>query len=100
MLSSILPVNNYTIQGEDYSVDRPAEKILELNRWLSAYCPAHGCVYLDYFSAMVDDKGKLKEELSDDGLHPNQAGYRIMAPLAQAAIARALKTRRTSATRP
>ena len=100
VLSSILPVNNYTIQGEDYSVDRPAEKILELNRWLSAYCPAHGCVYLDYFSAMVDDKGKLKEELSDDGLHPNQAGYKIMAPLAQAAIARALKTRRTSATRP
>ena len=90
VLSSVPPVNNYTVQAEDYSADRPAEKILELNRWLSAYCPAHGCVYLDYFHAMVDDKGKLKKELSDDGLHPNPAGYKVMAPLAKAAIAKVL----------
>ena len=100
VLSSVLPVNNYTIQGEDYSASRPAEKILELNRWLKAYCPAHGCLYLDYFSAMVDDKGKLKKELSDDGLHPNQAGYKTMTPLAEAAIEKALSTRRKARPRP
>ena len=94
VLSSLLPVNNCTIQGEDYSADRPAEKILELNRWLRAYCPTQGCVYLDYFSAMVDDKGKLKKELSDDGLHPNQAGYKVMAPLAEAAIRKSLASPR------
>ena len=50
----------------------------------------NGLVYLDYFSAMVDDKGMLKRDLSDEGLHPNAAGYRIMAPLAEKAIAKAL----------
>jgi len=46
-------------------------------------------VYLDYFSAVVDDKGLLRKELAEDGLHPNDAGYKIMAPLAEAAIAEA-----------
>jgi lysophospholipase L1-like esterase len=48
-------------------------------------------VYLDYFSAVVDDKGLLKKDLADDGLHPNDAGYKIMAPLAEAAIQKAIK---------
>ena len=39
---------------------------------------------------MVDDKGLLKRELADDGLHPNQAGYKFMAPLAETAIQKAL----------
>jgi lysophospholipase L1-like esterase len=43
---------------------------------------------------MADDKGFLKEELSEDGLHPNQKGYEIMAPLAEKAIVAALKSRR------
>ena len=58
--------------------------------WLKGYCAAHGCVYLDYFSAMIDEKGLLKKELADDGLHPNPAGYKVMAPLAEAAITQAL----------
>jgi acyl-CoA thioesterase-1 len=48
------------------------------------------CIYLDYFSGTVDDKGLLKKELADDGLHPNAAGYKIMAPLAEAAVEKAL----------
>jgi lysophospholipase L1-like esterase len=48
-------------------------------------------VYLDYFSAMVDANGVLRAELSEDDLHPNAKGYDIMAPLAEAAIAKALK---------
>jgi lysophospholipase L1-like esterase len=50
-----------------------------------------GCIYLDYFSAMVDEKGLLKRNLAEDGLHPNAAGFRVMAPLAEAAIEKALK---------
>jgi lysophospholipase L1-like esterase len=90
IFSSVLPVNNYTPEAQEFFADRSPSKILELNRWLKSYCAAHGCIYLDYFGAMVDDKGLLKKELADDGLHPNVAGYKVMAPLAEAAIARAL----------
>ena len=50
--------------------------------------------YLDYFSAMADEKGFLKDELSYDGLHPNAQGYAVMAPLAETAIAKILKPRK------
>jgi lysophospholipase L1-like esterase len=96
--SSILPVHNYTDRSKDFFAQRSPEKILELNKWLKNYCAttspgnsANGCVYLDYFSAVVDDKGLLKKNLADDGLHPNAAGYKIMAPMAEAAIEKALK---------
>ena len=69
---------------------RPPAKILELNGWMKNYCAANGLIYLDYFSAMVDGQGLLKKDLAVDGLHPNDAGYRIMAPLAEAAIQQAL----------
>ncbi len=90
VFSSVLPVHNYTPQSEELFAQRSPAKILELNRWLKEYCAAHGCAYLDYFSAMVDEKGLLKKDLAEDGLHPNAAGYKIMAPLADAAIAQAL----------
>lgn len=90
IFSSVLPVHNYTPQSQGFFADRPPAKILELNRWLSAYCQAHGCVYLDYFHAMVDGHGLLRKELAEDGLHPNPAGYKLMSPLAEAAIAKAL----------
>lgn len=88
--ASVLPVHEYTEQAGDMYTQRPPEEILALNRWLKDYCSRAGCVYLDYFSAMVDDKGHLKNELAEDGLHPNAAGYTIMAPLAEAAIKKAL----------
>ena len=50
-----------------------------------------GAIYADYFSALVDDKGFLKPGISMDGLHPNQEGFKLMAPVAQAAIDQALK---------
>jgi lysophospholipase L1-like esterase len=87
VVSSVLPVHNYTPQSLDLFSQRPTEKIVELNRWLRGYCAASGCTFLDYFAAMVDKNGLLKRELADDGLHPNPAGYRLMAPMAEAAIA-------------
>lgn len=89
--ASILPVHNYTDKAKDFFAQRPPARILELNTWLKDYCAKNKIVYLDYFSALVDDKGMLKKDLADDGLHPNAAGYKIMAPLAEAAIARAEK---------
>jgi lysophospholipase L1-like esterase len=89
--SSILPVHNYTDRAKDFFAQRPMSRILTLNDWLKKYCADNNIVYLDYFSALVDDKGLLKKDLADDGLHPNAAGYKIMAPLAEAAIQKAMK---------
>lgn len=89
--SSILPVHNYTEKSKDFFAQRPMSRILELNTWLKDYCAKNDLIYLDYFPAMVDDKGLMKKDLADDGLHPNAAGFKIMAPMAEAAIAKALK---------
>jgi lysophospholipase L1-like esterase len=86
IFSSLLPVHNYTEDAKESFALRPSERILALNSWLKNYCAKNGLVYLDYFSALVDDKGRLKRDLSDDGLHPNASGYKVMAPLAQKGI--------------
>jgi lysophospholipase L1-like esterase len=91
VFSSVLPVHNYTPKSQDFFAQRSPEKILALNKWLKEYVSTHpDCLYLDYFTAMVDDKGLLKKDLADDGLHPNAAGFKIMAPLAEVAIEKAL----------
>jgi lysophospholipase L1-like esterase len=91
VFSSVIPVHNYTPQAANFSVRRPMSKIRELNRWMQEYCRANGYAYLDYFSSMIDDAGFLKKELSEDGLHPNTAGYRLMTPLAENGIEKALR---------
>ena len=91
IFSSILPVSNYTERSKDFFAQRPMSRILELNKWLKDYCEKNHLIYLDYFSALVDDKGMLKRDLADDGLHPNKAGFGVMAPLAEKAIEKALK---------
>ncbi len=90
VFSSVLPVHDYNERSKK-TAGRPPEKILQLNTWLKEYCAKHGHIYLDYFSKMVDEQGFLKAELANDGLHPNAEGYKIMAPLAEAALAQALK---------
>jgi lysophospholipase L1-like esterase len=69
----------------------PAPKIDALNAWIKAYAAEKGYVYVDYHSAMKDERDGLPEKLSKDGVHPNAAGYAIMAPLAEAGIEKALK---------
>src|SRR5580700_7652925 len=91
VFSSVLPIHNYTDRSKDFFAQRSPEKILALNKWLNEYVAAHSdCLYLDYFTALIDEKGLLKKDLADDGLHPNAAGFKIMAPLAEAAIQKAL----------
>ena len=69
----------------------PAEKVIELNKMLKSYADKNGITYIDYFSAMADEKNGLPKSLSQDGVHPNLAGYKIMEPLVQKAIGEALK---------
>ena len=90
VFASLLPVHNYTHNAEESFALRPRDRILALNKWLKDYCVKNRLVYLDYFSALVDERGMLKRALADDGLHPNDAGYKIMAPLAEKAIQNAL----------
>jgi lysophospholipase L1-like esterase len=94
VMSSVTPVSEYHIANPralPQTTARPMERIKALNDWMKSYAAAQGDVYLDYFSAMIDDKGLMRAELTEDDLHPNAKGYAIMAPLAEAAIARALK---------
>jgi lysophospholipase L1-like esterase len=91
IFASILPVSDYHKDKDpayEMTRTRPPGAILQVNSWLQSLCKQRGFTYCDYFSAMVDARGYMKAELADDGLHPNAAGYRIMGPIAQAAIDR------------
>jgi lysophospholipase L1-like esterase len=88
VLSAVMPVCDYI---RPQTERRPPEKIIALNSWMKGYAEKNGFVYLDYYTPMLDDKGMLKKELTFDGLHPNDAGYEVMGPLAETAIAQALK---------
>ena len=94
VFASVLPVSNYTARSQEFFASRPVDRILALNRWLRDYCAKEHLVYLDYFSAMVDERGMLRRELADDGLHPNRMGYDVMVPLVEKAIANATEGRR------
>jgi acyl-CoA thioesterase I len=90
VFASLLPVNNYIPEAKESYALRPRERLQAINDWLKDYCRKNGFVYLDYASSLADERGMLRRELSDDGLHPNDAGYKIMAPLAEKAVAKAL----------
>ena len=86
VLSSLLPALQYPWRPDL----APVEKIRALNDWIKDYAAKERLVFLDYHSAMANDKRGLKAELSEDGVHPNKAGYAVMASLAGKAIAAAL----------
>ena len=93
VLSSILPVSAYHTapNSTPQTTLRPMARITALNAWIKEYAASERHVYLDYFSAMVDGTGLLREDLSADDLHPNAKGYAVMGPLAEAAIKQALR---------
>jgi lysophospholipase L1-like esterase len=90
VLASLLPVCDC---GTNQTALRPVGKILGMNGWLRDYAEKTGSVYLDYYSAMAEGRA-FKREWTRDGLLPNEAGYAVMAPLAEEAIAKALKRAR------
>lgn len=86
ILASVLPAFDYPWKpGLE-----PAEKIVKLNAMIKSYSEAKGHVYLDFFSAMADNRNGLKADLGKDGVHPNKKGYDIMEPLSLEAIKEAL----------
>jgi lysophospholipase L1-like esterase len=87
VLSSVLPVYDYPWRPGL----TPAPKIMALNAWMKDYAARQGVVYLDYETPMADERHGLRADLARDGVHPTEAGYRVMAPLAEAAIAEALR---------
>ena len=90
VISSVLPVNDYTENAKRFFGERPMEKIRGLNAWLKEFAAREHYEYVDYFTPMLDEHGLLKRELADDGLHPNAAGYALMVKLLEPAINRAV----------
>ncbi|MGC9969031.1 MAG: SGNH/GDSL hydrolase family protein [Bryobacteraceae bacterium] len=110
ILCSILPVSDYPFLRQSGQGDQPPAPvpgrgpmramkmteghppgdILKLNAWMRDYAGRVNAIYVDYFSALVDEKGWLKDAYSNDGLHPNAEGYKVMVPIAAAAIQKAL----------
>ncbi len=82
ILSSVLPAYDYPWKRGL----NPAEKIVELNKMIKNYALKHNLIFIDYYTPMADERGGLKAEYTYDGVHPNEAGYKIMGPLAEKAI--------------
>jgi hypothetical protein len=97
ILASVTPVCD--LGNQTQTDKRPPAKIVALNQWIREYCARTGNLYLDYYSAMVNDKQMLKPELTGDGLHPNEAGFAVMAPLADELISIALGEPAAAATK-
>jgi lysophospholipase L1-like esterase len=89
VLSSVLPAFDFPWRPGM----QPAGKVVKLNVWSKKYAETNGCIYLDYFTPMADKRNGLKEELTFDGVHPNLAGYKVMEPLVESAINKALQTK-------
>lgn len=103
IFASLLPVSDYHEKENPAYLQtkrRPPTQIRALNSWLQDFCARRNYAYVDYFSEVSDASGLLKPDLSDDGLHPNSAGYRIMAPLVLAAVDKAVRPPRPAIVQP
>jgi lysophospholipase L1-like esterase len=87
VLCSLLPAYDYPWK----SGLNPAKKIVELNKWIKNFADKNDDIYVDYFTSMADERNGLKKEYSEDGVHPNLAGYKVMEPLVEVAIEEALR---------
>lgn len=86
VMCSVLPVFDYPWKpGLE-----PAPKIVALNTWIRNYAKSHRAQYADFHTAMADTRMGLPKELAADGVHPNEAGYKMMVPIVEQAIAAAL----------
>jgi lysophospholipase L1-like esterase len=86
VMCSILPAFDFPWRAGR----EPAPKVVAINTWMKAYAAEHGHVYVDYYTAMADERGGLPKTLSSDGVHPTPAGYAVMQPLVDAGVVKAL----------
>jgi len=89
ILCSVLPAYDFPWRTGSF----PAEKIVKLNTMIKKYADANGILYLDYYSALVDERKGFKTAYADDGVHPNKAGYEVMNPLVEKAIEKVLSNK-------
>lgn len=82
IVCSVLPVFDYPWKPGL----NPAQKIIDLNKWIKEYSFKNNIIYVDYFTSVADERNGLKKEYSEDGVHPNLAGYKLMEPLVVKAI--------------
>lgn len=87
LLGSVLPSNKFWWAANV----KPADSIIKLNSWIKQYCRDHKCIYVDYYSAMVDDEKGLKKEYGPDGVHPNREGYSVMEGIVSSALKTVIK---------
>lgn len=87
VLCSILPAYDYPWK----TGLEPAQKIVDLNKWIKEYAVKNKIIYVDYFAPMADQRNGMKKAYSEDGVHPNLAGYKVMEPIVENAIAEALR---------
>ncbi|TCU58537.1 lysophospholipase L1-like esterase [Novosphingobium sp. PhB57] len=91
VFGALLPVNNYTPAAKDVVKERDPKEILALNAWLRAFCTRRKYGFADYHTPMADRDGLMAARFTEDGVHPLDNGYAVMAPIAQRAIEKALK---------
>lgn len=87
VLCSILPAYDYPWK----TGLEPAQKIVDLNKWIKEYAVKNKIIYVDYFAPIADQRNGMKKAYSEDGVHPNLAGYKVMEPIVENAIAEALR---------
>jgi lysophospholipase L1-like esterase len=87
VLASVTPVCDCFTKST--ARQRWQERINEVNELIQKYCARSGATFLNYFAALADEDN-LKKELTSDGVLPNDAGYRVMAQLAEKSVAEAL----------
>lgn len=92
ILCSLLPAYDFPWKTGSF----PAEKIETFNAMLKKYADANGILYLDYYSAMVDERKGLKAAYADDGVHPNKTGYEVMGPIVEKGITKVLSNKLAS----
>ena len=89
VLCSVLPAAGFYWN----EAARPAPQIAALNQLLQDYAKRQHLIYVDYYAAMVDERPGLKKAYSEDGVHPNEAGYKVMIALVDRVLAAAAKRR-------
>ncbi len=93
VFASITPVNDYHKDADpryEMTKARPPATIKEINAWIQTLCLSGGFACMDYYAVLADTAGQMAVDYSDDGLHPNAKGYRMMSPVVTATIDRIL----------
>lgn len=75
---SVLPVHTHAPRSRRMGLAPIVEMITSANVRLKKFCTAHHYQYIDLYLSMVDQQGMMRSELSEDGVHPNRAGYQVM----------------------